>query len=226
MISFVQDAAADRPSHCFSARPQGEWKVMTANILERLKNESAPHHDRVEANPYAKAIMAGTIDLPGYKQYLQLFYGYIAPLERLAEASDALAESGYELERRRKTPMLERDLQNLGLSREQLNTLPLCKELPDLSTPGKLLGCFYVIEGSTMGGQMITKKLSQSLELTLEEGLSYFYSYGPDARTRWSEFREQLLEAGQDESRQQEIAESAIETFRLLERWLDEGKRL
>ncbi|OWA37584.1 biliverdin-producing heme oxygenase [Saccharibacillus sp. O16] len=198
---------------------------MTDNILERLRSESAPHHDRVEANPYAKAIMSGTIDLNMYKQYLQLFYGYIAPLERLAEASAALQESGYQLEQRRKTPMLERDLQKLGVDHAQLASLPLCEELPDLSTPGKLLGCFYVIEGSTMGGQMITRKLSQSLDLTTEEGLAYFYSYGPEARVRWGEFREQLLEAGQSESQQQEIADSAIETFRLLERWLDEGER-
>ncbi|OWR32481.1 biliverdin-producing heme oxygenase [Saccharibacillus sp. O23] len=198
---------------------------MTANILERLRNESAPHHDRVEANPYAKAIMAGTIDLNEYKKYLELFYGYIAPLERLAEASDALAESGYDLEQRRKTPMLENDLVRLGEDRTRLESLPICDELPDLSTPGKLLGCFYVIEGSTMGGQMITKKLSQSLNLTPEEGLSYFYSYGAEARARWSEFRERLLEAGQTEAAQEEMAESAVETFRLLERWLDEGAR-
>lgn len=196
---------------------------MTANILERLKSESASHHDQVEANPYAKAIMGGTIDLNGYRRYLELFYGYIAPLERLAEGSDALNESGYDLEARRKTPMLERDLAELGVGPKERESLPLCGELPDLSTPEKLLGCFYVIEGSTMGGQMITKKLSRSLELTPEKGLAYFYSYGPEARIRWGDFRERLLEAGQTEAARDEIVRSAVRTFELLEHWLDES---
>lgn len=198
---------------------------MTANILERLKSESASHHDQVEANPYAKAIMAGTIDLNGYKTYLELFYGYIAPLERLAYGSEALEKSGYDLEVRRKTPMLERDLDELGVGQQERESLPLCSELPDLSTPEKLLGCFYVIEGSTMGGQMITKKLSQSLGLKPAEGLAYFYSYGPDARIRWGEFRERLLEAGQSEAAQDEIVQSAIRTFELLEQWLDQSAK-
>ncbi|WP_172251161.1 biliverdin-producing heme oxygenase [Saccharibacillus deserti] len=193
---------------------------MTATILERLKNESAPYHDRVEANPYASAIMNGTIGLDEYRRYLELFYGFVAPLESRAETSQAPRGAGYDLETRRKTPMLERDLIRLGLSPAQIAALPLCGELPDLSTPGKLLGCFYVIEGSTMGGQMITKKLSQSLAITPEAGLSYFNAYGPNTRIRWGEFRERLLEAADSEERCTEITDTAIETFRLLERWL------
>ncbi|WP_172193652.1 biliverdin-producing heme oxygenase [Saccharibacillus qingshengii] len=195
---------------------------MTTTILERLKNESAPYHDRVEANPYASAIMNGTIGLEEYRRYLELFYGFIAPLESRAEASQALRESGYNLQDRRKTPMLERDLIRLGLSPAQIAALPLCSELPDLSTRSKLLGCFYVIEGSTMGGQMITKKLSKTLAITPEAGLSYFDAYGADTRIRWSEFRELLLQAGDREESCGEITETAVETFRLLERWLAE----
>ncbi|GGO01632.1 biliverdin-producing heme oxygenase [Saccharibacillus kuerlensis] len=194
---------------------------MTATILERLRNESAPYHDRVESNPYASAIMDGTISLEAYRRYLELFYGFIMPLERKAEASPALAASRYDLETRRKTPMLEKDLSELGMSSEEINGLPLCEELPDLSSPEKLLGCFYVIEGSTMGGQMITKKLSQTLQMNPESGLAYFNAYGSDTRTRWSSFRERLMEAGTGEAQQDEMTKSAISTFEMLERWLE-----
>ncbi|NGZ74742.1 biliverdin-producing heme oxygenase [Saccharibacillus alkalitolerans] len=198
---------------------------MTANILERLRNESAPYHDRVEANPYATAIMDGTIGLEEYKHYLERFYGFLFPLERLAESSEALSASGYDLEARRKTPMLEKDLDKLGVSAHDRGSLPLCEELPDLSTPAKLLGCFYVIEGSTMGGQMITKKLSQTLPVTPEAGLSYFNAYGGETRSRWTAFRERLLEADRSEELREEMTSSAIETFSLLERWLGGSPR-
>lgn len=195
---------------------------MTANILERLRNESAPYHDRVEANPYASAIMAGTIELNDYKYYLEMFYGFIAPLEQRAAESPGLSASAYDLENRRKTPMLEKDLAELGTSREQLQQLPVCKELPDLSTPEKILGCFYVIEGSTMGGQMITKKLSRLLPISTDAGLAYFNAYGEESRTRWGDYRELLTHAGQNEEGRDEVVRSALETFGLLERWFDE----
>jgi len=198
---------------------------MTTNILERLRNDSAPYHDRVEANPYASAIMDGTIELNAYKYYLEMFYGFVVPLERRAEASQALSESGYDLQDRRKTPMLEKDLIALGTSEEEFGEIPLCTALPDISTPEKLLGCFYVIEGSTMGGQMITKKLSRTLPISTESGLAYFNAYGEESRTRWGAFRERLLEAGQSEESCEEITQSAIETFRLLERWFEERVR-
>ncbi|MEJ8305258.1 biliverdin-producing heme oxygenase [Saccharibacillus sacchari] len=194
---------------------------MTSNVLERLRNESAPYHDRVEANPYASAIMAGTIELNEYKKYLEMFYGFIAPLEQRAAQSGVLSASGYDLQDRRKTPMLEADLAKLGQSRDQLNSIPLCTELPDVSTPEKLLGCFYVIEGSTMGGQMITKKLSRVLPISTEAGLAYFNAYGEESRTRWGAYRELLTAAGQDEASVDEIVRSAVETFALLERWFD-----
>ncbi len=194
---------------------------MTSNVLERLRNESAPYHDRVEANPYASAIMAGTIELNEYKVYLEMFYGFIVPLENIAAESRALSLSGYDLEGRRKTPMLKKDLIELGTLQDQLDEIPLCEELPDISTPEKLLGCFYVIEGSTMGGQMITKKLARVLPVSTEAGLAYFNAYGEESRARWASFREQLMEAGQNEASCEEIVSSAIETFRLLERWFD-----
>ncbi|MCQ4085410.1 biliverdin-producing heme oxygenase [Saccharibacillus sp. JS10] len=194
---------------------------MTASILERLKNESAPYHDRVEANPYASAIMSGTIDLHEYKQYLALFYGFIAPLERQAEASPGLESSGYDLSARRKTPMLEKDLMELGMSSQEIADIPLSEELPDVSTAEQLLGTFYVIEGSTMGGQFITRKLLGTLAITPDSGLSYFNAYGEHSRARWGEFRELLLAAGTNESQCDEITRSAIDTFRLLELWFN-----
>lgn len=194
---------------------------MKLHILERLKAESAPYHDQVESNPYAAGIMAGTLDLHAYTHYLELFYGFIAPLEERAEASGALDASGYDLAERCKTPMLEQDLRHLGLRSEQIRDLPRCSDLPDVSTPGKLLGCFYVIEGSTMGGQMITRQLSKTLAVSPEAGLRYFNAYGDQTRERWSAFRERLAEAGADESQSDEMTEAAISTFRLLQRWID-----
>ena len=64
---------------------------------------------------------------------------------------------------RGKAVLLEQDLRNLGLSEEQIKQIPQCNdnELPDISTPARLFGYLYVIEGSTNGGQIMTKRLSQ-----------------------------------------------------------------
>lgn len=162
---------------------------MTATtIMERLKSETAHYHRQVEQNPYAKAIMNQTVTIEEYRTYLEKFYGFLKPLEDQAVQQPFWESTGLDIEIRGKAGLLEKDLRNLGASEEEITQLPLCEELPDISTPARLFGYLYVIEGSTNGGQIITKRLSQFLTIEADRGLEYFNAYGSETRTRWSEF--------------------------------------
>jgi heme oxygenase len=50
------------------------------------------------------------------------------------------------------------------------------------------LGVLYVIEGSTLGGQVIGRQLAATLQVTLESGAGSLVPYGPATRRRWQEF--------------------------------------
>ncbi|CDN45724.1 Heme oxygenase [Paenibacillus sp. P22] len=193
---------------------------MSAGILERLREETAPSHEQLESNAYARAIMDQTMTLQQYKQYLELFYGFIKPMEAIVLAAPAAEAWGIDFSRLAKLPLLERDFTELGYSRTDIESIPVCGSLPDVSVPARMLGYLYVMEGSTLGGQVISRKLASGLQLAPESGLSYFYAYGPDTRARWGEMRELLVREGSEPRQGGEMVEAAKETFALLDAWI------
>ncbi|WP_458460099.1 biliverdin-producing heme oxygenase [Paenibacillus sp.] len=198
---------------------------MTAtNIMERLKSETAHYHRQVEQNTYAKAIMNQTVSIEEYKKYLEKFYGFLKPLEDQAVQQPFWGDTGLDMEIRGKAGLLEKDLRNLGASEEEISQLPLCEELPDISTPARLFGYLYVIEGSTNGGQIMTKRLSQFLPIEADRGLEYFNAYGTETRTRWSEFAELLQQSISSTEDHDVMVHTASETFRLLDQWINTDK--
>ncbi|MFS0722992.1 biliverdin-producing heme oxygenase [Paenibacillus sp. 1P07SE] len=191
-----------------------------STILTRLKEETAPMHEHIEKNEYAAAIMNNSLSMEKYKDYLMKFYGFIKPWEaRLHEVEhphgSALSEPS-----RNKTKWLEQDLTALGVKRQELDRLPLCDALPDLTTRARALGSLYVLEGSTLGGQMIAKKLAQVLPVDPQENCRYFYSYGPHTRERWQEFRQELEEEADTAEKEEQMIAAARETFVLLDCWI------
>lgn len=194
---------------------------MSTDILERLRVDTADSHQQIENNSYARSMMDKSMTLPQYTQYLQLFYGFLKPLEQRAIHSGLPTELGLDMDIRGKTALLESDLLHLGLTSAQLSELPLCTNLPDISTAERLIGSFYVIEGSTLGGQIITKQLMKFLPVEPEAGISYFNGYGQQTRDQWMSFRELILKYGQSDASRHEIVHSARETFDLLQQWIN-----
>ncbi|MBP2001351.1 heme oxygenase [Paenibacillus shirakamiensis] len=193
---------------------------MSSTILTRLKEETAPYHIQTEQNRYATAITDRTLTMDLYREYLEKFYGFVQPIEDQFASWSAWNEFGFNYEVTRKTPLLHQDLIALGRTEEEIQALPICDELPDMSTFSKVIGVMYVLEGSTLGGQMITKLLKQYLPVDAEINGHYFNSYGAQTRAQWTEFRELLLKVADVEAKiEDEIVVSATNTFVQLDQW-------
>ncbi|UQZ37010.1 biliverdin-producing heme oxygenase [Paenibacillus sp. PK3_47] len=193
-----------------------------SNILKRLKEETAPLHKQIEKNEYAAAIMNNSLTMDKYEAYLIKFYGFVKPVEaRLSGITDSAEGVLYE-SARNKSEWLERDLSALGLSEETLSRLPLCTDLPDVSTHAKALGCLYVLEGSTLGGQMIIRMLAKYLPVDPHVNGNYFNSYGDSTREHWKAFCSELEKAADRPEAEEEMIQAAKNTFRLLDRWFVE----
>lgn len=185
--------------------------------LQRLKLATRERHAAIESR---SVLLDPQLSLPAYYDTLTRFFGYYAPLEdRLA---DALIRHGADIafEGRYKCPQLTRDLAALGATPQKLACVPQCQALPDLSTPAKLFGCLYVIEGATLGGQIITRHLRSSLGLTPESGAAFFSGYGERTGSRWKEFCTQLSTFAARLDNDHEIVANANATFESLHRWL------
>ncbi|MDG0808373.1 biliverdin-producing heme oxygenase [Cohnella rhizosphaerae] len=78
-----------------------------------------------------------------------------------------------------------------------------------------------MLEGSTLGGQMLTKLLMKDLPVSPDTNASYFNSYGADVRERWTEFREMLASQARTGEDEREMLASAGETFDRLRDWIE-----
>ncbi len=80
-------------------------------------------------------------------------------------------------------------------------------------------GALYVLEGSTLGGQVIAKHIGRQLGLTAERGCRYYAAHGRETGAMWKAFRLRLAEeATRDEA--DAIVISATATFDAMRHWL------
>jgi heme oxygenase len=187
-------------------------------LRDSLRIHTRSHHERIEQ----------TLDLPGsvrsrddLERLLARFYGFYLPHEaRLRSYTAALDAYGIELGRRLKAGKIRDDLLSLGVSAEEISGLSKCVDLPDLCTPAHALGSLYVLEGSTLGSQVIARALNEKVDLGIMSSMRFLSGYGASTGTMWRSFVS-ALDAAPIESQCVAAAhEGAVQTFDCLERWM------
>jgi heme oxygenase len=92
---------------------------------------------------------------------------------------------------------LKVDLGSIGRRRDWLaadlhalaTALPAPQSLGfELPTSGHGFGCLYVLEGSALGGRVISSRVEQELGLGLSTGGAYFHGLGRETGRHWSDF--------------------------------------
>jgi heme oxygenase len=186
-------------------------------IMQRLKRDTQFHHEQIER----------IVDLPSrlrsreaYRAVLVQFYGFYAPLEASLHRIEGLILALSDVAARRKAGLIARDLLALGLSPSELPALPRCGDLPALPDVAHALGCLYVLEGATLGGQIIARQLAAGPSVTADSGGAFFSGYGPETGPMWRSFGTGLAAYVTTPEREAGVVTAARETFRAFERWL------
>jgi heme oxygenase len=190
-------------------------------MMQRLKEETRPHHDQIERNPLMARVMQPDLTLPEYQQVLARLYGFHRPVETHLAAWSAWDTLGFDYDARRKAALLAHDLHVLGLPPEAVAALPLCTHLPVLNTPEQVLGCLYVLEGSTLGGHVIARQLGRTLGIDAARGAAFYTSYGNQIGPMWKALGQRIntwtetlgLDAEQ-------MIGAAAETFHCMDAWM------
>ena len=185
-------------------------------LLERLKIETRPAHDRIEA---AIDLDRRIASRDAYRDLLIRFYGFHKAWE--SDAAEVAHDRTF-FRNRCKTELLAQDLAALGLEPDEIEALPQCRPLMPLRAPEAVLGSMYVVEGSTLGGTIIAREVERRLGLTPETGCAYFRSYGRETAAMWKSFGAVLLEASSPEA-DDVIVASAQRTFDIMHDWLCEA---
>jgi heme oxygenase len=177
-------------------------------LSEKLKIMTLAAHQQLEKQLVFQ--LRSMLNKEDYIRILQWFYAYFAALEQkiiLYIGSEQLPD----MPQRRKTGNLLLDLTILQ------STIPLIASdsyLPEITNKPQAFGALYVMEGSTLGGQVICKMIEK--QLGFNTGISFFKGYGDNTQQMWTDFKQVLDEQGDQDL----IINSADETFIKFSDWI------
>ncbi|MEN3951831.1 biliverdin-producing heme oxygenase [Iodidimonas sp. SYSU 1G8] len=189
-------------------------EIRTADVMTALREGTRAAHDRMER----------ALDLPGrlgdpaqLVAVIERFHGFHAVWEPAIGA--ALRDPAFHAPRM-KLPLLRADLRALGHADDAIDALPVCHEAWRLAS--EPWGSIYVLEGSTLGGQVIARQLERLPNGMVSPG--YFRPYGNVTGAMWRALQGRLTLAaayvGIDA-----MVQSASATFDLLHDWLSPEAR-
>jgi heme oxygenase (biliverdin-IX-beta and delta-forming) len=192
---------------------------MTTTILMHLKHATRNNHARLEQHPLLHRLRDPQLSLDEYGTILRILYGFYAPVEaRLGRIAD-WTQRGLALEERRKSPLLRHDLR--ALNQRTLAPTQWCNSLPELKSVPFAIGCLYVLEGATLGGQIIARDVQRHLGLHAMRGTAFFSGYGPATGAMWRTFGQFVAEYAAPLPDDAAIIAGANATFVAFEHWLN-----
>ena len=190
--------------------------VSAPSLLEALRTGTGLLHVALEQRlPF----FSDELDAGWYRRLLQAYYGFYAPMEA-ALYDSGLIPDGYDSVLRVKTPTLQGDLRALGLNDYAINALPRCTQHPNFDTPAACLGALYVLEGATLGGQVLRREMARRLGIHADNGAAFLDVYGADTGRRWKDFLDYLGRLPLDADAKQRAVDAARSTFSGFEQWL------
>lgn len=153
-------------------------------------------------------------NVDSYARLLQCFYGYYKPIyDALDKYLSNEIVPGYSV--RRKPEMILNDASYFSVITDKT----ICSEIPAITNISQAMGAFYVLEGSTMGGSIISKKISENLKIDHDEGLSFFNGYGEMNKQMWNSFLVSLNERSHSFNKL-ELIYTAGKTFSQFRNWI------
>ena len=191
-------------------------------LLQALRQATQSHHRQIEQNERLTRLLQPDLTLREYQDILGRMLGFLEPLEEAIATSPEAPLLQADLGDRRKASWLVQDLLSLGLDASAIAAIPRMPAhgLPTVTTQAEAAGVLYVLEGSTLGGQLISRHLARSLNIEPEQGGRFYAGYGQDNGRMWSLFRQWLGALTLDDRQIQQAASAAVQTFAAMDQWL------
>jgi heme oxygenase len=192
-------------------------EVYVPPVLQDLRAGTAELHIALEKRlPF----FSDALDTQAFVRLMQAYYGFYLPLENALLRIDAIP-ADFDLTPRLKAPTLRTDLHALGVSAAALQGLPQCEQLPVIDSSAACLGVLYVLEGATLGGQILRREISSRLGLEADNGAAFLDIYGAATGRRWRDFIEYLGSRRMSAAERAAVVTAAQTTFSCFEHWLE-----
>ena len=158
-------------------------------LQELLKEATKTHHDELEQLMFVGQIMDGSLTPAQYKVLLTANYLTHAYFEEYiySNLSQSL-QAELNIGERMKLPALLKDVEELLLPIPTYQPAIAPLQQPDVDD-ASLLGAMYVLEGATLGGHVIVKRLLVNPHLQqLDLNFNYYQAYGQELINKWKQF--------------------------------------
>lgn len=145
-------------------------------LHQHLRDVIKNAHDKLEHQPILLQLL-GDVSLEGYANALAALHGVYAAVEKNILIFLANQPNLFDYQSRLKTLALEEDL-------KELEKAPYISNIafPAPKNVAELVGMIYVLEGSTMGGQFLARKMRNKYPMR------FFSGYGDNTAQKWQEF--------------------------------------
>ncbi|RNA61778.1 heme oxygenase [Chryseobacterium nematophagum] len=178
-------------------------------LSEYLKRNTAEYHDAAEKLFNSEKIFNRTFTLEDYKKIIVTNYVMLLNSEdKIFNHLSSIYEGKLQLIERKKLFLIEMDLESLSV-KQIIPSYDI-----EFDNENEALGALYVIEGSTLGGNVIAKQLSKT-EGFENITFNFFGCYQENTGSMWKTFKE-VLDTNVKEENYNEVLSGAKKLYTFL----------
>lgn len=190
-------------------------------LMAALKDATASIHGRLHDAPFFVALAAGRLPLESYVGQLRSLLAMYGVIESVVvDCQDKNVTAVWDPGMAR-CHWLQQDLRffqprivaDLKEAVEVTQGVADYLRLASLRKPIALLGWFYVLEGSALGGLVLQPQIARAFGLVEAQGTRYFQAHGSHTRARWEAFSHRMNALTLTAQARAEIVEAANELF-------------
>lgn len=183
-------------------------------FIQNLRASTTDCHKQLELNNLSQALLSNNVNDAIYCSYLIQLYSFVKGFEQYTYPK--LSQHFLNINDRKKALFIEEDLKALGIAFEKHTLLEEAFFRDTYSDVYLAAGALYVLEGSTLGGQIIVKHLHKAMTSGFVN-TAYFSGYQQRTGSMWKEFLQQLTALPQSTQQEQQITKGAVTTFKIID---------
>jgi heme oxygenase len=192
----------------------GEASISAVQILREATHEA---HERLHGVPIFAALANGTLARDGYIALLRRLLGFHAPMEAAIAGALGSQSFGIDVTSWQRAALIQADLAALGAD-DRAAPGPALRPRENL-TRAEAMGCLYVVEGSTLGGRQLARRLDTLLDGRGATGRQFLMAGAHPGHVRWATVCAALNACGRDATSRAGMIDGAAWTFAAFENW-------
>lgn len=192
---------------------------MPRQLQSLLREATHAQHAAINRHAFIEGLTKPGFPLENYLALLRSYAALYRAVEPAIEQWLTSESSCFSYSQRRKFPWLLEDLAYFGASPSTA-----LHPVPPINSWGSLVGMLYAIEGSTLGGQVISRSLRANLGIEKQSGGRFFFSYGEATRLMWDEFLSFAATVATDQQTLSQAQQASQSCFAMFARALDDAQ--